>query len=53
MKCIDCKFMQPVGESDLYICSNQDSENFMEYTGICCEDDCPDGEAEDDAYGYL
>lgn len=44
MKCRDCKYMDEVGESGLYICTNEESQNFMEYTGICCEDDCEDGE---------
>ena len=28
----------------LYICVNANSENFGRYTGVCCEDDCEDGE---------
>ncbi len=44
MKCRDCKYMQEIGDNDLYICSNKNSENFGEYTGICCEDECEDGE---------
>ena len=28
----------------LYICMNSNSEKFLEYTGICCEDICEDGE---------
>ena len=31
---------------ELYICVNGNSENFREFTGICCEDDCEDGENE-------
>lgn len=27
----------------LYICVNGNSENFGQYTGICCEDDCENG----------
>lgn len=44
MKCRDCKYMEPVGSSGLYICTNENSENFMKYKGICCEDECGDGE---------
>lgn len=44
MKCIDCGFMEEVGNSGLYICTNQNSPNFGEYTGLCCEDECKDGE---------
>lgn len=33
---------------DLYICVNGKSENFGNYTGLCCEDDCEDGEALDE-----
>lgn len=44
MICRECKFMQEVGDSGLYICSNKDSDNFGEYTGLCCEDECEDGE---------
>ncbi|MCM1326944.1 MAG: hypothetical protein NC094_09005 [Bacteroidales bacterium] len=43
MICINCKYMKEVG-NELYICANENSENFMEYTGICCEDECEDGE---------
>ena len=28
----------------LYRCTNHDSVMYMTYTGICCEDECPDGE---------
>lgn len=45
MRCIDCKHMEYVG-NDLYVCTNENSENWGEYTGICCEDDCEDGEEE-------
>ena len=44
MKCRECKYMQEIGDSGLYICSNKDSDSFGEYTGICCEDECEDGE---------
>lgn len=30
----------------LYICVNGTSENFGVYTGLCCEDECEDGESE-------
>ena len=36
MKCIDCKWC--------YNCVNGTSENFGEYTGLCCEDECKEGE---------
>ncbi len=43
MKCRDCSYMKSVG-NDLYICQNENSDNFGEYTGVCCEDECEDGE---------
>ena len=42
MKCRECKFMDDFGDG-LYRCLNHDSQNYMCYTGICCEDDCSDG----------
>ena len=30
----------------IYICVNGTSENFGEYTGLYCEDECEDGEQE-------
>ena len=44
MKCRDCKYMESVGTNSLYVCTNENSENFGEYTGICCEDECEDVE---------
>ena len=47
MKCRDCNWCytnETMGE--LYICVNGKSENFGAYTGLCCEDDCPDGEGD-------
>ena len=47
MKCRDCKWCynnETMGE--LYICVNGNSENFREFTGLCCEDDCEDGKGE-------
>ena len=44
MVCRECRFMQPIGDNGLYICANENSESFGEYTGICCEDECEDGE---------
>lgn len=46
MKCRDCKWMysnesMSPGE---YICVNGKSANFGDFTGLCCEDDCEDGE---------
>lgn len=35
--------MESVG-LDLYICTNEKSLNYMEYTGLCCDDECEDGE---------
>ena len=46
MVCRDCKYMQEIGDSGLYVCSNTNSDNFMEYTGFCYEDECEDGEEE-------
>lgn len=43
MKCRDCIFMEPIGSNSLYVCMNEDSENYMEYTGLSCEDECEDG----------
>ena len=48
MKCRDCIYMKPVGANGLYICDNYHSNNFGEYTGICCEDECDDGKYDDD-----
>ena len=46
MKCRDCKWMYSNETMDgLYICVNGNSESFGAYTGICCEDDCEDGES--------
>ena len=46
MKCWDCKYMESCGEGDLYVCANPQSANYGEFTGICCEDECEDGEPE-------
>lgn len=43
MKCRECTFMSDFGDG-LYRCTNHDSIHYMEYTGVCCEDECPDGE---------
>lgn len=44
MKCRDCKyFYTNESMTGLYICVNGDSENFGQYTGVCCEDECKDG----------
>ena len=48
MMCRDCKWCynnETMGE--LFICVNGTSENFGEYTGLCCEDDCEDGEEDE------
>ena len=44
MVCRNCVYMESVGSNGLYICTNENSENYMEYTGLCCEDECDDGE---------
>lgn len=46
MKCRDCKYLEDYGENGLYICNNSNSDNYKEFTGLCCEDDCEDGEEE-------
>jgi len=52
-KCIDCKYMKPEAgyehiDNWMYVCTNPDCASFGEYTGICCEDECEDWEAEDE-----
>lgn len=44
MICRNCKYMEQIKNSGLYICANENSANFGQYTGICCEDECQDGE---------
>ncbi len=45
MKCRDCKWMYTNETMNgLSICVNLNSKNFGEFTGLCCEDECPDGE---------
>ena len=47
MKCRDCKYCYSNNTMhDLYICVNGNAENFGQFTGLLCEDDCPDGEEE-------
>ena len=47
MKCRNCKYMEPAPEGNgLYVCANEQSDNFGAYTGLCCEDDREDGEEE-------
>lgn len=43
MICAECKFMHLL-EDGLYICINERSDNFGGYVGVCCEDECEDGE---------
>jgi hypothetical protein len=43
MKCRECAYMSEF-EDGLYRCTNHDSTNYMMYTGICCEDECEDGD---------
>ena len=46
MKCRDCRYMYSNETMNgLYICVNSNSENFGQYTGFCCEDDCEDGKS--------
>lgn len=49
MKCRDCRYMEWF-PGDTYMCLNPDSMNYMVETGLCCEDDCPDGEEDDDEW---
>ena len=47
MKCRDCKWCYTNETmSDLYICVNGNSEMLGQFTGLMCEDECEDGEAE-------
>lgn len=46
MKCRDCVWIGPVNDRGLYMCMNKESQNFGAYTGLCCEDECEDGEEE-------
>ena len=42
-KCRDCEYLYTNETMDgLYICANANSENFREFTGLCCEDNCKD-----------
>ena len=43
MKCRECIYMGDFSET-LYQCTNPHSDHFLEFTGICCEDECNDGE---------
>lgn len=47
MKCRNCIFMKPIGTNSLYICTNESSDNYMEYTGLLCEDECKNEEKEE------
>lgn len=45
MKCRDCKWMYTNDTlNGLYICANVNSDRFDDYTGVCAEDECSDGE---------
>ncbi len=47
MKCRDCKWCYTNETmSDLYICVNGNGEMLGQFTGLMCEDECKDGEAE-------
>lgn len=48
MKCRECTFMSEL-EDGVYRCTNNDSTNYMIYTGICCEDECEDGDYLDES----
>ena len=43
MKCRECVFMEDF-EEGFYRCTNHDSVNYFTPIGICCEDECDDGE---------
>lgn len=45
MKCRDCRYMQESGDSGLFRCANQNCPSFNEFTGLCSEDECNDGES--------
>lgn len=52
MKCRDCKWMysnETMG--DLCVCVNGNSENFMGFTGTCCDDECEDGQSYEEEFG--
>lgn len=47
MVCRDCAYMKEVEDAPgLYRCGNTKSDRWNEWTGLCCEDECPDGERE-------
>ncbi len=48
MKCRDCKYMYTNDTMDgMYICVNGNSGNLGNFTGICSEDECDEGEEDD------
>lgn len=41
------KFRRDEGSmGSLFICANGRSDNFLNFTGLCCEDECEDGESD-------
>ncbi len=49
MKCKDCDYMYTNDTmGGLYICVNGNCENFGNYTGIMCDDDCEDGKSKNE-----
>jgi len=50
--CYQCKYMYSNDTMDfLAICVNGRSENFGNYTGVLCEDECEDCEKYDESEG--
>lgn len=43
MVCRECIYCEEIDNSGLYICNNENSQNYREYTGLCCEDKCEEG----------
>lgn len=43
MTCAECKHLHLL-EDGLHICTNINCDNFGGYVGLCCEDECEDGE---------
>lgn len=49
MKCRNCKYCYTNDTmGSLYICVNGKADNFSQFTGLMCEDDCEFGESEFD-----
>ena len=43
MICRECKYMHLL-EEGVYICTNPHCDNFGGEVGLCCEDECEEGE---------